>query len=100
MRDLRAEALRRANPQKEYLNRLGITVTKKMGGAVVRNRVKRILREGYRLAERQLAVRHGNIVIIVARDAAKSAKSTDILRELLHHFKVIGVRADRDQSKQ
>ena len=91
MRDYRAGALMRSNPRKEYVNRLGLTVTKRIGGAVTRNRVKRILREGYRLLEKEYSVRHGNIVIIVARDAAVGAKSTDVLKELVRSFDTLGL---------
>ncbi len=86
MKDLKASRLAKANPQKKKVNRLGLTVTKKLGGAVIRNRVKRVLREAYRLIEKDGVVRHGNIVIIVARDAAKTAKSTEIEEELRKAF--------------
>ena len=46
-------------------NRVGITVSKKLGGAVVRNRVRRRLREVYRLHEEQFAP--GWDIVIVAR---------------------------------
>ena len=46
-------------------NRVGITVSKKLGGAVVRNRVRRRLREVYRLHEEQFAP--GWDIVVVAR---------------------------------
>ena len=46
-------------------NRVGITVSKKLGGAVVRNRARRRLRECYRLNEHRL--RPGFDVVIAAR---------------------------------
>ncbi len=46
-------------------NRVGITVSKKLGCAVVRNRARRRLRECYRLNEHLL--RPGFDVVIVAR---------------------------------
>lgn len=82
MKDRKASLLRRANPEKEFVNRLGITVTKRLGGAVVRNRAKRIIREAYRLTEKAGLVKRGHIVIIVARDAVRTAKSTEIESEL------------------
>jgi ribonuclease P protein component len=47
-------------------NRLGLSVSRKLGNAVVRNRVRRMLRETYRLAKRQPA---GIDIVIVARTA-------------------------------
>ena len=46
-------------------NRVGVTVSKKLGKAVVRNRVRRRLREVYRLHEEQFAP--GWDIVIVAR---------------------------------
>lgn len=46
-------------------NRLGVTVSTKLGGAVVRNRARRRLREVYRLA--QPGLRQGYDVVLVAR---------------------------------
>jgi len=91
MKDLKAAALKRANPMKVSVNRVGLTVTKRIGGAVVRNRVKRILREGYRMCEKQLPLRRGRIVIIVARDAAVNAKSSDIYAEMQKQFAAVGM---------
>ncbi len=49
-------------------NRLGITVSKKIGGAVVRNRVRRKIRECYRLLEDEMEV--GYDICFVARHRA------------------------------
>lgn len=49
-------------------NRLGVTVSTKLGGAVVRNRARRRLREVFRLAGPDL--RQGYDVILVARARA------------------------------
>lgn len=52
-------------------NRLGLTVGTKVGKAVVRNRIRRRLREIYRLNEGSLL--HGYDIVIVARGRAKDA---------------------------
>ena len=46
-------------------NRVGVTVSKKLGGAVVRNRVRRRVREVYRLNESRFAP--GWDIVVVAR---------------------------------
>jgi ribonuclease P protein component len=58
-------ARRRSDPQ--LAGRLGLTVTKKVGNAVVRNRVKRMLREWMRLHG---WVPHGWDLVLVAKDSA------------------------------
>ena len=48
--------------------RLGLTVSRKVGNAIVRNRVKRRIREWFRLERGQLAT--GTEVVVIARRAA------------------------------
>ena len=52
-------------------NRLGVTVSTKLGCAVVRNRARRRLREVYRLAQPDL--RQGYDIILVARSRTVDA---------------------------
>lgn len=58
-------------------NRMGITVTKKIGKAVCRNRCKRVIRAAYRLLEPQLP--DGWDFIFVARGKTANVKSTDLM---------------------
>ena len=89
--DYAASKLAKANPEKEKINRVGITVTKKLGGAVVRNRAKRVIREGYRLSDKTAKIKRGFLVVIVARGNIVKAKSTDIEHDLTAAFKKLGM---------
>ena len=86
LRDFCAKKIMLANPEKKYLNRVGISVSKKIGGAVIRSRTKRILRAAYASIEREGNLRTGNLVVIAPRAAAKDKKSTDIENELRYAF--------------
>ena len=86
LKDLKAKKIMLANPEKKYINRLGLSVSKKNGSAVVRNRIKRIIREGYRAIEREDILYTGYLIVIAARNEAADVKSTDIERELRYGF--------------
>jgi ribonuclease P protein component len=60
--------------------RLGVTVSKKVGGAVLRNRVKRWIRECYR--RRRPEFPRGVDLVVVARPPAASADQATVCREL------------------
>ena len=62
-------------------NRVGITVSKKLGHAVVRNRVRRRLREVYRLHEDQF--QPGWDIVVVARSRCIKAPFRDIVSAYL-----------------
>ena len=91
LKDLKAKKIMLANPEKEYLNRLGISVSKKNGGAVVRNRIKRIIREAYRAIDKEDILYTGYLVIIAAKNEAADAKSTDVERELRYAFRKLDI---------
>ena len=84
LRDLKAHRVMLENPEKKYLNRLGIAVSKKIGNAVTRNRAKRIIRAAYRSLEAELSV--GFLVVISARNDIVGVKSSDVERELREAF--------------
>ncbi len=60
-----------ARPNRSAANRVGITVGKKLGKAVVRNRVRRRLREVYRLHEDRF--KPGWDIVVVARSRCVDA---------------------------
>lgn len=95
--DYHASRFARENPLKLRINRLGLTVSKKLGGAVVRSRVKRILRAAYRQLETEHPLRKGKLIVIAARDAACRAKMQDIYGDLYYAAKklnLIGIAPD------
>jgi len=68
-------------PNRRGHNRLGVTVSAKLGHAVVRNRVRRRLREIFRL--NQPRMRQGYDVLVVARMRATSATYGELERAFL-----------------
>lgn len=86
LKDYAARRLRDAHPQKQFFNRVGLSVGKKLGGAVGRNRAKRLLREGYR-AVKAAGVKTGFLVVLAAREEIKGKKSGDVQKEMLKLFR-------------
>ncbi len=84
LKDLKAKKLKREHPQRIMVNRLGLSVSKKVGGAVQRNRAKRIIRAAYSTVEKEL--RCGNLIVISAKPEIAGKKSDDIARELRYAF--------------
>ncbi len=80
--DYAAKRIAKAHPKKVKVNRIGLTVSTKLGGAVVRSRVRRILRAGLSATEKKRPLKTGFLIVIAARSAAVSMKSTDIESEL------------------
>ncbi len=63
-------------------NRIGISVSKKVGNSVVRHRLTRLIRESYRLQEDRF--RCGIDMIVIARVSAKGKSYSEIESALLH----------------
>ena len=63
-------------------NRIGISVSKKVGNSVIRHRLTRLVRESYRLHEDMF--NSGLDIVVIARVTAKSAMYDEIENALLH----------------
>lgn len=63
-------------------NRIGISVSKKVGNSVVRHRVTRLIRESYRLHEDMF--NSGLDIVVIARVGAKDKGYHEISSALLH----------------
>lgn len=70
-------ALRTRRPVTRY----GITVSKKIGSAVERNRCRRVIRAAYMQLLPELP-RYGWDFVFVARSRTKDVKSTEVLRSM------------------
>lgn len=70
-------------------NRLGLTVSTKLGGAVERNRMKRLLREAYRLHEMEFLLGYDFVLVARARLAkATCGESEKALQQAMNHLKL------------
>ncbi len=76
-------------PNHHAKNRLGLTVGTKVGKAVRRNRVRRRIREAYRIHEDRMAP--GYDLVVVARVRAAYAPYGEVERDLLRLLDKLGV---------
>ena len=70
-------------------NRLGITVSTKLGGAVQRNRVRRRLKEIYRLNEGKMS--YGYDVVIVARMRSRYSGYGELESSVMSLFRKLNI---------
>ena len=78
-----------ARPNRLGINRVGVTVSKKLGKAHIRNRIRRRLREVYRLNEDKF--QPGWDIVVVARARALKADFRELTRSYLALAKKAGI---------
>ncbi|MCP1111111.1 ribonuclease P protein component [Lachnospiraceae bacterium PF1-21] len=64
------------------INRLGISVSKKVGNSVVRHRVKRLIKEGYRLQEDSF--KYGYDIVVIARNSVVGKSAQEVEKAVVH----------------
>ena len=82
LKDRQARRIMKSRPDKQYINRIGITASKKIGGAVQRNRAKRVIREALRLIMQEYTLKTGHLIVIAARERATVSKMQDVKRDV------------------
>ena len=93
LRDRANKRFVKADPEHKPLNRLGLTVGKKLGGAVQRSRAKRLMREAYRLTVKEQGDRleTGYLLIVAARTRILKAKTPQVRDDLCDALRAIGL---------
>lgn len=73
----------------QNINRIGISISKKVGNSVVRHHFCRLVRESYRLHEEMF--NSGLDIVVVARTSAKDCSYHEIESAFLHLSKLHGI---------
>ncbi|MGL6105684.1 ribonuclease P protein component [Romboutsia sp.] len=76
-------------------SRVGISVSKKVGNAIIRNKIRRRIKEAYRLNIDE-NVKDGYDIIFIARVSSKEINYKDIEKSIRHLVKKAGINQDDD----
>ena len=91
LNDTHASLLKKQNPMKQKLNRVGLTVSKKLGGAVERNRSKRVMREAYRAILKKEKIKTGYLLVFAARSGCVTAKAGKVEEDMTVAFRALNL---------
>ena len=76
-------------------SRLGVTTGKKVKGSVRRNRIRRLMRESYRLHEEN--VRRGYDIVLLGRDVPEGIRLGPVENDFIRLMKKAGIWEEKDQ---
>lgn len=75
-------------------NRIGISVSKRVGNSVIRHRATRLIRESVRLNEEK--VKKGYDIVVIARENIVDKKFIDVEKAYIHLCKLHKILEERD----
>ncbi len=76
-------------PNQLQITRVGFSISKKVGNSVVRNRVRRLIRESFRLNYENLI---GYDIVFIARVRSNQVDYHEITRSIKYIFKKIDIK--------
>lgn len=85
------------NSDNEFYNKIGVSVSKKVGNSVVRSRSKRLIMESYRLNES--SIKKGFDFIFIARNNMKDKSFHEVERAMMNLFKKAGLYNEESSNK-
>lgn len=80
-----------AKPNNQQINYIGIAIGVKIAKAVKRNRIKRLIRENYRLLENKLKPGYNIVFLWKKKKNIKEATFSNIKIDMINIFKRIGI---------
>lgn len=91
LRDKDASLLKKRNPMKTAVNRIGISASKKVGGAVQRNRAKRVVREAYRQIDKTCGVKKGYLIVFAVHERCTVSGMREVTEDIRYCFSKLGM---------
>lgn len=99
LRDKASGLLKKRNPMKMTLNRIGISASKKIGGAVQRNRAKRVIREAYRMIDNAYGIKRGYLIVIVPKNECTVCSMKECQRDLFYCLRKLDMIKQKENAE-